>query len=465
MLKNLEMTLEDCMSESSYSDGSKEGREELPSPTPKATKKKKVTSKAEPSAKTERSRLPSTIVTDDEEDQGNMSKMEVEMFNEEKMGKLLKKAKAKKKKVKKKKSPKADASADDMKSGGTIMQDRSTSTQITSKTTQDSSNVTQDSSNGSDMQLSLSDIQKYIMDNLSKDVKEKIPEGAWSKIFNAVEDEKEEDGSAPSAKSAKAAFIQVVNNTPHCPPPQVDEMDYEVHTTSDGVTIAIEMEDTSVVSEITTHTVAVQREDQRRKEFQQSLENSFAPKEKTLRSPKKKSASPRSSTSKKRVAGWAAPAPLRPLESVVEFPPPDFRDVSRLSVRFGTVSVRNFKRILDINPSVTSGPAIGIGWIYHNSKPVSIDEWESERTASPYTARTQAHLIVPRHERESMLAQLGYTQQDIAKAVRDIRKAKDMRRTTIDNLRVQHIEEKMENAAKMMKNLLRIGKQKGLVRS
>jgi hypothetical protein len=112
-------------------------------------------------------------------------------------------------------------------------------------------------------------------------------------------------------------------------------------------------------------------------------------------------------------------------------------------VWFHTVQVRYYERILDINPAVTSGAAIGLGWRYkRGGHDVSVNEWESQRGD-----RRSKGLIMPEHLREGLLKELGYTQEDIAEASRIIRKAKDRRQTTVANL--VSSEEKEEEVVEM----------------
>jgi hypothetical protein len=67
---------------------------------------------------------------------------------------------------------------------------------------------------------------------------------------------------------------------------------------------------------------------------------------------------------------------------------------------------------------------------------------------------------MPRHVREGLLKELGYTQKDIAEATRIIRKAKDRRRTTLANLSSQGMEEAVEMASRKVKGLLSFGRRK-----
>jgi hypothetical protein len=130
-----------------------------------------------------------------------------------------------------------------------------------------------------------------------------------------------------------------------------------------------------------------------------------------------------------------------------------------LKVTFNTVDVRYYERILDINPAVTNGAAFGIGWRYKRGGCHPVDEWESKRGRY----RRPNELVLPRHVREALLKDLGYTQQDIAAAVRVIFKAKNKRKQTVQNLGTEQVEEVVESAARRVKNILSLGMKKGLV--
>lgn len=458
MLKNLELTLEDGMSDSS--DSSSEIEEPydetfdekmndsgLASPVPRANKKTRTTATemfySNLNDKLSGSPEVGPMVSDDE-DEKEIPLRGVATSKEERMGNLLKRQNPPRK------QKGAGSNYDEsMHSGGTL--------------TQGSSYMS-----GSDTQLSITDIKKYVLNSLSKDVREQIPESAWKQIINSIDEDAEEDQSAATTKSTKHAFNQLMadakmKDVPATP--EADEYQYEDEEETDGVTIDIQGDDFSVFSEITTHTMAINRENQHRSEFAKSLEENYAALENKPLPP------PRRDISKKPfgypAAGWAAPAPLTPMAPLVEVPqatPPPERPAVKLNVSFSTVSVRYYKRILDLNPSVTSGPAIGIGWIYRGCKPVPVDDWEKERAAALSLRQKPADLILNRQEREMILKDLGYTQNDIAKAVRLIRKAKDARRTTVDNLNVQGLEESMEKASKMVKGILRVGKKKGVLK-
>jgi hypothetical protein len=49
------------------------------------------------------------------------------------------------------------------------------------------------------------------------------------------------------------------------------------------------------------------------------------------------------------------------------------------AVRFNFVQVRYYERVLDNNPAVSSGFAIGIGWRYKRGGQISVEDWELQR--------------------------------------------------------------------------------------
>ena len=124
-------------------------------------------------------------------------------------------------------------------------------------------------------------------------------------------------------------------------------------------------------------------------------------------------------------------------------------------VHFGRVQVRLYERVLDINPAVTNGAAVGIGWRYRKGGVMTVDEWDEQRGAG---VRHHSQLVMPRHVRESILKDWGYKQKDIAGATRNILKAKQERLVTVQNLNSQGMEEALERASRKVKGLLNFKK-------
>lgn len=124
------------------------------------------------------------------------------------------------------------------------------------------------------------------------------------------------------------------------------------------------------------------------------------------------------------------------------------------SVSFCEVKVRNYERILEINPSVTSGPAVGIGWNYSpdDDEIFSLENFEEVREFARCSSIDQ--LAIPRDEREHLLRAWGYTQREIACSVRSILRSKNQRKQTIQNLHASSMEEFVEKATRKMKHVL-----------
>ena len=293
-----------------------------------------------------------------------------------------------------------------------------------------SSRSSRSESSNSETTLSINEIQDYVMNNMPDEVKNKIPKEAWGRIF----------GKVPLDKTRKPQVTDVV---------PFDEEDGEEEKGDEAD------EDSSVVSDITEFT-----------DFQKARRINHT--------------------------GRIAAAPIAPEESKeteeeelcpmlpadpfihserssglsVDTTEYEVSTRSRQSKRSGTavvtfdkVQVRYYERILEVNPAVTNGAAIGIGWRYRRGGVLPIDDWEMNKERSQSTN----DLILPRHVREEMLKDLGYTQHDIATATRIVLKAKNNRKITVNNLPNQHMEEAVERAARKVKGLLSFGKKKGLV--
>ena len=122
-------------------------------------------------------------------------------------------------------------------------------------------------------------------------------------------------------------------------------------------------------------------------------------------------------------------------------------------VSFAHVKIREYERVLGDNPSVTSGPPLSIGW-RHSPTPLimSLDDYESGKGPP----RSSSEYLVPKSVRESMLKEhAGVSRREIANAVRTIQKEKAARRKTVVNLGMTPAEERMEEAKRKMKTILR----------
>jgi hypothetical protein len=123
--------------------------------------------------------------------------------------------------------------------------------------------------------------------------------------------------------------------------------------------------------------------------------------------------------------------------------------VVSFSLRFDKVVVRNYEQILSDSPACAKGPSIGLGWKFVEHD-YDIEAWEMERGR----LRQPSELLLKRGQREKLLRDLGYTEKDIAAAVRKGNKIRSQRRQTINNLGVSDMEEAVENASRRVKTML-----------
>jgi hypothetical protein len=103
------------------------------------------------------------------------------------------------------------------------------------------------------------------------------------------------------------------------------------------------------------------------------------------------------------------------------------------SVSFGHVRIREHPRALGDNPSVSSGPALSLGWYsddpgaceHSRTRELPLDVYEDGRPSR----RGRRELVVPRHVRERVLQQeAGVSLSDMYAAEREAAKVKQSRR-------------------------------------
>lgn len=310
-------------------------------------------------------------------------------------------------------------------------------------------------------ELSVDDIQQYVMDLMPEEVKNMLPKEAWDKIFREQQQQEPDEESVATTKSTKVALKRLLSNpgAKSSRSTRLEVLDVQKREEDDD-------DEISVISELTSQTVAEAKEEEQRRRLQAKLAESSGRK-KDDGVPDKKH--------------YGHPSPILDVPSshdevVKKSTRFDDEPVvigrrwedsgAQHRVKFDKVFVRHYERVLELNPSVTNGPPIGIGWRYRRGGSFSVDQWEMEKNEISATKGSGAKcLVLPRSERENILYDLGYSQKDIAQAIRTVRKLKDQRRTTVDNLNVQSMEEAVENATYLMKNLIRVGRKRGLVRS
>ena len=128
-------------------------------------------------------------------------------------------------------------------------------------------------------------------------------------------------------------------------------------------------------------------------------------------------------------------------------------------VTFGMVHVRKYEVILGDHPECRSGPSIGIGWRYQEASSHSLKYWEERKGGR--RPKTSDQLLMSRHQRESLLRDWCYLQRDVAAMIRVTNKVKNQRRQTIQNLKLEPLEERLESLGAKVGSLIpKIGRRK-----
>ena len=122
------------------------------------------------------------------------------------------------------------------------------------------------------------------------------------------------------------------------------------------------------------------------------------------------------------------------------------------SVRFDEVRVRSYTQIMSDNPACRKGPSLGLGWKY-KEKVMDFEEWEIKRGR----IRRPSELHMGRRHREIVVRMLGYSDKDVAAAIRSSSRIQYQRRQTITNLGSAKMEEAMETIRRRAKKMLFLG--------
>lgn len=145
---------------------------------------------------------------------------------------------------------------------------------------------------------------------------------------------------------------------------------------------------------------------------------------------------------------------VEPDDPIVMSEPEQPQQDGRRRVSFGNVRIRTHERILEVHPCTSSGPSLGLGWMYEDEvSPKSIDWLENNRGASK--------IRLSRDKRERIVREeLGYSSREIALAIRECLRLKNQRRRTINNLKecnsivpVEKVEYLVERCHRKMRSI------------
>mmetsp|Transcript_9960 Transcript_9960/g.12619 ORF Transcript_9960/g.12619 Transcript_9960/m.12619 type:complete len:264 (+) Transcript_9960:58-849(+) len=125
---------------------------------------------------------------------------------------------------------------------------------------------------------------------------------------------------------------------------------------------------------------------------------------------------------------------------------------TRRTVSFGTISHRLYDRTVGLHPAVSSCPALDFTWNYRTLKDTTVDEHESARIP---LRRSRTKLIITKTERENLLKyEWEVPPRRIARCALIVNRTKDRRNQTVQNWRLEKIEEKLQQMTRALYRLL-----------
>ena len=296
-------------------------------------------------------------------------------------------------------------------------------------TTNDDASSVVSASDASTNAVSIGEIRRYVLEKIPEEIKDQVPDDAWSAIFNdtvslgssskvSKVDSIQKYCDADSMKRYRNAAADVSNTKSPIEKLMSDEGSAEIRIDDNA----------SVSSELTGRT-----SDTSCKKGEED-EDAYDPRSEILKFLRKDSPD---------------------AESDAKEGVPD----RQTTVTFDVVEVREYERVLSDTPC-QFGPSIGLGWKYDEAQEIDVNDWENTR-GQP---RNPSQMLIPRNQRETMLRELGYSRKDLATSIRNNTKIRNQRRQTINNLSAQRMEETIEMAKRKVKSILRFGLKNGVIR-
>eukprot|EP01083_Nonionella_stella_P016992 47454_1 len=120
-------------------------------------------------------------------------------------------------------------------------------------------------------------------------------------------------------------------------------------------------------------------------------------------------------------------------------------------IRFGTVSVRNYGRILGDHPCCSYGPPLSIDWEYHQHEPLDVNVYESENIS---TRKTMRQLALNYYQRKYLLS--DYSESDFKAVKKEVKRVKSNRYITRRLACFHPVEAALESACRKLKRLPKI---------
>jgi hypothetical protein len=124
---------------------------------------------------------------------------------------------------------------------------------------------------------------------------------------------------------------------------------------------------------------------------------------------------------------------------------------------FSNVHIREFSRIPGINPAGRRGVPITISWDPISSIDISIDQYECIRQKH---RRSMKEINLSPSRRTGLLRELGFSKNEIQKAVKQANLVRSRRENTLATLEYQKMHEHMEAIKRFLLNAVSFGQKK-----
>lgn len=134
-------------------------------------------------------------------------------------------------------------------------------------------------------------------------------------------------------------------------------------------------------------------------------------------------------------------------------------DHHRASVRFDSVSIREYNLDVGVHPSVSLGPAVTFGWKYEDSiREMKINEYEMTRAEEHRRRGPFREMTLSSAERTRRLRASGISHEEIEECMTVVEEAKRKRAQTLKRLHHRPVEERLEVVTKGIKKALGLRK-------
>jgi len=145
------------------------------------------------------------------------------------------------------------------------------------------------------------------------------------------------------------------------------------------------------------------------------------------------------------------------VRSLTSAPPPQTRScltakpkqsLLKKSVSFDSLTIREYSLIPEINPSVSGGPAVGLGWDYSVMLD-SVDISQYETTRPP--RRQRSELAMPSNVRINLLTEHNCTRSEMNRATKQSQVLRDERQSTRALQELERVQVMMESIRRKLK--------------